>query len=181
MASYMIVDPIVGVRLVSETGTFATSANVYPPVPFGYEARGVDKGTASTNAGAGVFVMCQGSNVASAGQFVQIQNNSAVLLASADSASFYPIGLAQGVISATNVYGWVQVAGKVDNYKHTNNDGAAGVRICLGSTAGQIGTVTALGSRIHGIIAPVSWTSTQSASVTLQLHRPFVIGVTASN
>jgi len=175
MANYVIADPIIGAPgPVSVTGTAQL-------LPLGYEARGQDAATGSANLGAGVFVYCRGSNVASAGQAVHIVNNSAVLLASANSASFYPIGFAAGVLSATNAYGWVQVVGILDNAKVSNSDGAAGVRIALGSTAGQIGTVTALGSRIHGIIAPVSWTSTQSASVTLQIHRPFVIGITASN
>jgi len=182
MSNYVIADPVVGAGMpASNTGTWATSAGVYPPVPFGYEVRAQDKQTGSANVGAGVFVMAQGSNVASVGQLVHLINNSAVLLDSANSASFYPIGLAAGAMTATNVWGWVQVVGVADYVRMTNTSGAAGIRVCLGSTAGQFGTVTALGSRIQGLILPNSFTSSASASITMQINRPFVIGVTASN
>jgi hypothetical protein len=111
-------------------------------------------------------------------------SNSAVLLASANSASFYPIGLAAGALSATNVFGWVQIAGLADYATVSNTDVAANIRVAYGSTAGQVGSVTALGSRIQGINIPVSYGSARSASapnLTVQLQRPFQIGITASN
>ena len=175
MSNYVVADPFVGAP------TPVSGTDTVQRWPLGLEVRAVDAGSASVQLGGAVFVYCQGSNVASGGQFVHIINNSAVLLASGNSASFYPIGVAAGAMTATNVYGWVQVQGLCDYGRVSNSDGAAGVRLALASTAGQIGTVTALGSRIQGIIAPVSWTSTQSASITVQLNRPFVIGVTASN
>ena len=175
MANFKMVEPVIGAPSPA-TATYSTAA-----WPLGYEAKFADQQSGSANLGAGVFVYCQGSNVASAGQLVHIVNNSAVLLDSANSASFYPIGLAATALSATNVYGWVQVQGLADYGRQTNSSGGAGIRLALASTAGQFGTVTALGSRIHGLICPVSFTSSQSASITLQLQRPFVVGITASN
>jgi hypothetical protein len=172
-ANYQVVDPTLGFVAATQTATVKAA-------PLGYEARFADMQTGTANVGGAKFVYCQGSNVTAAGQFVQIQNNSAVLLASGDSASFYPIGLAAGNISATNVYGWVQVQGIADYALFTNSSFAAGARVALASTAGQIGSVTALGSRIQGIILPNSYTSSQT-SMTVQLNYPFVVGITASN
>lgn len=169
----------IGVPAYSATGTFATSAGVYPPCAFG-EAVCFRDAQSGTGSGGAVAVFCQGSNVTAAGQFVHIQNNSAVLLASANSASFYPVGIAGGPMTATNVWGWVGVEGKFDNGAFTNSSFAADARVALASTAGQIGSVTALGSRIAGIILPNSYTSADSY-LTVQLARPFVIGITASN
>jgi hypothetical protein len=179
-AQFIIVDPAIGVPTpVSQTGTAKLAV-------LGLSYRAEDRNSSGTaqNLGGAVFVYCQGSNVASRGQFVHISNNSAVLLASANSALFYPVGLAAGVLSATSLFGWVQVAGFADYATCSNTDVATGGRIAFGSTAGQVGTVTALGSRIHGIIVPVSYGSARSASapnLTVQLQNPFAIGITASN
>lgn len=197
-AQYWMVEPYAGApsQPMSSTGTskqFALGMTVRAvDRQFGLTTAGsvstagtFNPGTNSTyNLGAGEFVYCQGSNVASRGQFVHIINNSAVLLASANSASFYPIGLAAGPMTATNVYGWVQVAGLADYATCSNTNIGAGVRIAFGSTAGQVGTVTALGSRIHGIIAPASYDNARTASApnaTVQLNHPFAIGITGSN
>jgi hypothetical protein len=170
------------------SGTFATSAGVYPPVAFGQERQFRDVQTAAAALGGAAAVFCQGSNVASAGQFVMISNNSAVLLDSGNSTCFWPIGIAGAPMTATNVYGWVGVQGVFDNGAFTNVVMAANNRIALASTAGQIGSVTALGSGIRGIAIPVSYTSTDGSiaavgyrALTVELARPFLIGVTASN
>jgi hypothetical protein len=179
-ANFQIVDPFLGAPgPASLTGTVRLFA-------LGLTARGEDKNSTGSAfyCGAGEFVYAQGSNVASRGQFCQIVSNSAVLLASANSASFYPIGLAAGALSATNVFGWVQIAGLADYATVSNTDVAANIRVAYGSTAGQVGSVTALGSRIQGINIPVSYGSARSASapnLTVQLQRPFQIGITASN
>jgi hypothetical protein len=177
---YLVADDMAGVPAYSASGTFATSAGVYPPVPFGMEVRFKDNQTGSGNAGGCVGVMCQGSNVTAAGQFVQVVSNSAILLDSANSASFYPIGIAGAPMSATNVWGFVGLEGLFDNGAFTNVSFAANARVALASTAGQIGSVTALGSGIRGIILPVSFTSSQT-NLTVQLARPFIVGITASN
>lgn len=172
-ATYVINDPGVGQLNITITGTQQL-------LPVGYVARGYDSATGSAGMGAGSFVYAQGSNVTAAGQFVHVSNGSAVLLASADSTCWWPIGLAAGNLSATSVFGWVQLYGKADYALHTNVSVAANAYIAFGSTAGQVGSVTALGSRINGIAIPNSFTSSQT-SMTVWLDFPKAIGITASN
>jgi|SRR6185312_11960586 len=181
MASSYVIDTPVGATPVSQTDTVQR-------FDLGIEARGVDRqtGKSSVNVGAGVFVYARGSNVTAAGQFVHLSQSiggggqSAVLLASANSTCFWPIGVAAGNLSATNVFGWVQVVGVCDYALVSNTSVAANAYIALASTAGQVGSVTALGSRIAGIAVPVSFTSSQT-SLTVLLNRPMIIGITASN
>lgn len=179
MSSYVIADPTVGAVAASQTGTVQQ-------FPLGYYARFEDNATVKTgsNVGAGQFVYARGSNGTAIGQFVHLSGGlggvSAVLLASANSTVFWPIGVMAGNLSATNVFGWVQVQGVCDYATASNTSVAANAYIALGSTAGQVGSVTALGSRINGIAVPVSFTSSQT-SLTVYLDFPKIIGVTASN
>jgi|ERR1700742_836990 len=175
MSKYMIIDPFIGNP--SPASATATSQQF----ALGLIARGEDKltGASSLYRGAGEFVYAQGSNVASVGQFVMLSNNSAVLLASANSASAFPIGVAAGNISASNVFGWVQIEGLCDYAQGTNSSIAAGVPLYLAATAGYVNSVAGAGSRVQGVVAPVSYTSSQSASLTVQLFRPFVAGNSA--
>lgn len=181
MASSYVVDTPIGAVPVSVTETSQR-------FDLGIEVRAVDRQTGKTsqNAGAGVFVYARGSNVTAAGQFVHLSQSvgaggqSAVLLASANSTCWWPIGVAAGNLSATNVFGWVQVVGLCDYALVSNTSVAANAYIALGSTAGQVGSVTALGSRIAGIAVPNSFTSSQT-SLTVLLNRPMLIGLTASN
>lgn len=176
MSKYMVVDPFIGNPTpVSATATSAQFA-------LGLMARAEDKltGASSLYVGAGEFIYAQGSNVTAIGQFVMLSNNSAVLLASANSGSAFPIGVAAGNLSASNVFGWVQVAGICDYARGTNSSIAAGVPLYLAATAGILNSVSALGSRVQGIVPTVSYTSSQSAALTVQLFRtPFIPGLTA--
>ena len=178
---YVVADAQAGVPAYSQVDST-------PKLPLGAVVEFQDLQTGSTNAGNAVAVYCQGSNVAGAGQFVHIVSNSAVLLDSGNSASFYPIGIAGGALSATNQYGFVGIQGLFDNGQFTNVVFAAGGRVAFASVAGQIGSVTALGSRIQGIVVPTSYTSADGSlaalsyrALTVQLDYPFAIGVTASN
>lgn len=175
-ANFVFIDPVIGAPgPVSATGTVQQ-------YDIGLYARAADRGSGKTAgyAGGAQFVYCRGSNVGSIGQFVHVSNGSAVLLASANSAAWWPIGVAAGALSATNVFGWVQVQGICDYATMTNVSVAANAYINFGSTAGQVGSVTALGSRIQGIAVPVSFTSSQS-SMTVYLDFPKALGLTASN
>jgi hypothetical protein len=174
MSNFVIIENQVGPQPVSATGTV-------PQHYVGKVAAGVDygSGASSVNIGGGQFVYCQGSNVASAGQFVMVSNGSAVLLASANSGSFFPIGVAAGVLSATNVYGWVQIQGKCDYAKGTNSAIAAGVPLYLAGTSGYLISTPGAGSRVIGVVAPAAYTSSQSNAFTVQLNYPQMIGVTA--
>ena len=173
MSNFVGVDPIIGAAAASQTATSQGGI-------VGNYVDMVDNASGTTNFGGGQFVYCRGSNVTARGQFVHISNGSAVLLASGNSTVFWPIGVAAGALSATNVFGWVQVQGLCDYATASNTAIAANAYIALGSTAGQVGTVTALGSRIMGIAVPNSFTSSQ-VSATVYLDFPKIIGVTASN
>jgi hypothetical protein len=191
--SYVPCDNVGGAPAYSATGTFATSAGVYPPLPFGQEVRFKDVQTGSGNAGGAVAVFVQGNNVSSAGQFVQIINNSAVLLTNGNSASYFPIGIAGGAMTATNVWGWVGIEGKFDNGAYTNVQAAsaAPARAYLPKgTAGQIQTAGTSNEylEIRGIHFPVSYTSTDGSAtqlgyraLTVQLDRPTMLGRSATN
>lgn len=155
--------------------------------PIGYTALAEDRQTGagvsgrSNGLGIGEFVYCQGNNVTALGQFVHINNNSALVLAAANSASFFPVGLAAGNLSATNVFGWVQIAGLADYAKGTNSAIAAGVPLYVAAgTAGFLVTNVVAGNHVQGVVAPASYTSSQSNSLTVQLFRPFLAGLTAS-
>jgi hypothetical protein len=186
MSNFMITDPLVGApQPVTATATYGTGSTANPPIPFplGISVKAVDRQTGSGNIGAGVFVYCRGASasaVSSIGQFVHIWNGSAVLLAHANSASMFPIGVAAGVLSATNVYGWVQVAGNCDYARGTNSSIAAGVKLYVAAgTAGYLVTNAAGGEQVNGVVAPVSYTSSQSQSLTVQLNYPRILGVSA--
>ena len=136
-------------------------------------------GASSINRGAGNFMYLQGSNVTAIGQVVQISAGSAVLLNSANSASYLPVGVAAGNLSATNVFGWVQVYGSCDYLLGTNANIAAGVPLYMAATAGNVVSTPAAGSRIEGIVPIASYTSSDIYALVF-LNNPRIIGVTAS-
>jgi hypothetical protein len=178
ISQYKQILPTIGVPALSDVQTFATSA----PPPFGYEVVGQKVASASNDTGGlGKFVLVQGSNVASVGQMVMIHNGSAILAENANSASALPIGIACAVLSATSQYGWVQVEGYVDYARGTNSAIAAGIPIYLCTASSGFAVSSAVtGHRIMGMVAPVSYTSSQSLSMTLQLNRPFIAGASAA-
>jgi ABC-type Fe3+ transport system substrate-binding protein len=144
--------------------------------PLGYNARGLDP-----TLGEAVFVYAQGNNVASAGALVKIINGSAVMAGTVNSASYgFPLGIACGALSATNLYGWVQVEGLCDFARGTNAAVAAGAPVYLQAGAGVIASAVVAGNQIVGMAVPVSYTSSQSASMTVQLNFPTQVGLTAS-
>jgi hypothetical protein len=175
MSKFAIIDPVIGAP--SPVSATATTQQWQ----LGYTAQGFDVATvaSSLNLGCAGFVYAVGSNVASLGQFVMLSNSSAVLLASANSASFFPIGVAAGNLSASNVFGWVQTAGLCDYARGTNSSIGAGVPLYMAGTSGILISTPAAGSRVFGVVAPVSYTSSQSSALTVQLYGPFVPGTTA--
>ena len=171
--SYVIVNSIGAVSPVSATETSKRFA-------LGVEMIAVDNqtGASSLNLGAGRFIYCQGSNVASVGQFVHISSNSAVLLAAANSTCEFPVGVAAGNLSATNVFGWVQVQGLCDYARGTNSSIAAAQQlyVCAG-TAGLLVTNVVTGNRVQGVAAYASYTSSQSSNLSVQLMYPRIVGL----
>lgn len=178
MSDYFIVSPFVQQGPLSQTFSYNPSGAYV-----GQEVDIVDRAAATSLGGAGgraVFV--RGSNIASAGQFCHIVNGSAVLLASANSASAYPIGCAAAALTATNVYGWVQVQGRVDYARGTNTAPTSAVPYYFAAVAGQVVTNAGAGSRIQGIVGVPGQTNTavsSAGSYQYDLNRPFCIGVTA--
>lgn len=179
MATFKIVDPIIGAPLpVTQTSTSQL-------FPLGVQVKAQDQGTGSAALGAGVFQYCVGSSTASAvssiGQFVQIKGNTAGVLLEANSASKFPVGLAAGNLSNTNVYGWVQVQGMADYARGTNSSIAAGAPLyCHSDYPGILVTNVSAGHQVYGAVLPVSYTSSQSASLTVQLNYPGILGLSAS-
>lgn len=177
MSDYRMIMPIAGYPAISQTDSS-------PRAPIGIEvaARDVKASTSGGGAG-GVFVYCRGSNMASAGQFVQIQNGSAVLLASANAGKPFAIGVGAGNLTATNVYGWVQIAGRVDYAQGTNTSWGSGLVPYIGATAGQVVSNVVAGQRVQGVYVPADMSNTALGSaglLTFDLNRPFIAGVTAS-
>ena len=175
MSDYQIVVPTqLGFNGAGGAASATQSAAI---VPVGFRAAGFDTGV-----GAGEFVYCQNSNASVRGQFVQIQNGSAIIMDAANSASVLPVGVlaANFTTTGTAQYGWVQINGRVDYARGTNSSIAANVPvyICAG-TAGFVVTNAVSGNRVHGVVLPNSYTSSQSASLTVDLYRPFVANFSA--
>jgi len=168
MANYVVIHPL-GQGPVTEThGT--------PKFPLGMEVVAFDRNRTAGNA-AGVFVYARGSNIASAGQFCHLVNGSAVLLASGNSASAYPVGVCPTVLGATSQYGWVQIQGFVDYARGTNVAPVAGVPVHFCGTPGIV-LSNVNNNRIFGIVGNASVTATASSagSYCYELNRPWVPG-----
>lgn len=170
MSNFKIVQPSVGAP--SPVTLTATTQQW----PLGYVALGQDLASGSSQLGNGLFQYCVGATAGapqSIGQLVQIRGYSAALAGTANRLSNFPLGLAAGAISASNVYGWVQIKGLADYARCSNHDIAAGVSAFVASTTGLIATTQgATAAGINGIAFPVSATSTQSLSITVDLNFP---------
>ena len=186
-ANFIVADPIIGVPVpVSQTYTFNATAGSPPPFPLGLQVQAVDNQSGSSNLGAGRFQFCQGystaSAVSSAGQWVQVRGNTAWLLLHAQSASKFPVGLAAGPLSNTNVCGWVQVQGLADYVRGNSDAAAAGKPLyCIAATAGILQSVASAGAMVLGAVFPNSAdVSLSNGSWTAQLNYPQNVGLTAS-
>jgi hypothetical protein len=114
MSDYKIIHPQIGAIPVSQTDTSKR-------LELGYRAQAIDMAsgsgnTGSANFGAAQFVYCVGfsTSAPTRGDLVQRFGNSVKKMGSGSTASNMPLGIAAGDISATNVYGWVQVKGICD-------------------------------------------------------------------
>jgi hypothetical protein len=180
MSNYQAASPMLGAPApMSATYTFATSIGVNPAWPLGYEMRALDP-----TLGGAVFVHVVGNSASapqSLGQLVLIQGNSVLLAGTGNQGSNFPIGLAAGAISASNVAGWVQIEGYADYARMSNHSVGVGASAFVASTLGNVATTQgAAGAQVKGIAFPVSLSSSASAAVTMYLNRPFVVGVSAN-
>jgi len=179
ISQYKLMGPNVGGIAVSDIDTVKR-------FPLGLEISGCRMGTAAADLTAfgqecGVFKYVQGSNIGSAGQFAMISAGSAVLLAAAASAAKWPIGVACAALTATSQFGWVQVEGPCDFARGTNSSIAAAVPLYIAAgTAGLLVTNVVNGNQVLGVMAPVSYTSSQSSALSVNLARPFLVGLSAS-
>ena len=179
MSDYKFVEPQIGAP--SPCSVTAT----VQAWPLGYLAKGEDfasglGGTAFTSVariGDGLFQYAVGDTAnpsLSRGQVVILRGNSAQLAGTVNRLSNFPVGVAAGPLSASNVYGWVQVQGLCDYaFGHSAGNFAAGATAFVGSTTGEFATTQgAVGARIWGAHYPVSADNTQSRSLTVHLNFP---------
>ncbi len=163
-------------------------------LPLQYVARAVDAQSAATAAanqvgvGGAVFVYCVGSDSDVAkGAMVAIDSGTARAINTASTGSCWQLGIAAAALTASSVYGWVQVSGICDYAKFGGTANiAAGGSIALGSAAGRWESAyeasASAGYRIIGAHNVVSITATagQSNAATVALYFPTHIGVTAN-
>jgi hypothetical protein len=176
--AYVFLDPKIGtLDTPAQTGTERRW-------PLGLEADAQDYSFGASSApNFGRFVYCQGvATGGTAGALVQYAGYSASVMSAANSASRLPLGFAAGPLTATNVYGWVQVKGIVTNAYGTNESFAAGIPLYLNATAGQICSVTSLGNHLQGVFVYKSLASTavNGSSAYVQIDYPRIPGLTAS-
>jgi hypothetical protein len=174
MSDYIVNSPFI----VAGPVTVTHSA---PKAPIGLVVDAIDRAGATSNGlAAGKFMYCRGASgtavaVASAGQFAHVINGSAQILQSANSALRYPVGCCPAVLSATNVYGWVQIQGLVD-YARANASNVtvpAGSAAYLCATDGAVNPTSAAGSCVVGLHAPVS---NASGTANSAAHKYFLDG-----
>jgi len=198
-ANFKIIEPGIGNQPVTLTQTVSQ-------FPLGLEVQAVDmaSGSAATgsgNLGCGRFVYCVGSGASapSRGDLVFMKGNTVMKAGSASTASWLPLGIAAGDITATNVYGWVQVAGMCDYAKMENATtdtylagGAAATAFIGSATDGCMNTTqTATCNAIMGIGFPFgsvvltgassTWSTASFSNMTVQLCYPQVRGGSASS
>jgi hypothetical protein len=175
LSQYKILGEAIGAQALSDTASVQQ-------FPIGFEVEAVKIASASNDTGGFArFVYAQGSNVASVGQFVHLQNGSAQILAAANSASKFPVGVACAVLGATSQYGWVQRDGYCDYARGTNSSIAAGVPLYVAAgTAGYLVTNVVVGNMVLGVVAPASYTSSQSQSLTVHLDNPKIVGISGA-
>ena len=175
-ANYRIAEPFMGAVPVTQTDSFNQTGGVFLKHRLGIQVRAFDNQTGSLNLGAGIFQYCVASGAATSagiGDWVQIVKNTAIPLDAANSESAYPVGIAAGDLSASNVAGWVQIQGLVDYGKCTNSAVVAGnpLYICAGTT-GLALTNVVTGNQIYGAVAFTSASSSASRAASYQLNFP---------
>ena len=157
MATYKIVNPGMGWPNVTQTGTYDTSSGPAAPLRFGQRVIAFD-----TSFGHGEFVFVFGSNI-TAGNLVQITGaQGGARKAGSGTASAGPVGFACGAMSATNVWGFVQVVGVFDSASFSAA-AALGAGIKMGTVSGAINVTTATNDT-HQLIGMYNASSDSASS-----------------
>ena len=176
MSAYKFINPLVGLPAVSGSATWGTSPGQAPAAPFGLIADALDP-----TYGYAEFMLVKGASASAptAGDACLINGDYAAMqLVSGNTASQGPVGIAPVALSATNVYGWVQVAGICDYAKMgTQGTAAAGLPVVIGTTAGRLqSTAGATGYIINGLKVSQYSTTANSNSAILQMYYPIYDG-----
>lgn len=176
MSAYKLFDPVVGLPGISGSATWGTGAGQAPAVPFGFIAGAVDP-----TYGYAEFMLVKGASASApaAGDAVLINGDYAAMqVVSGNTASQGPVGIVPAALSATNVYGWVQVFGVCDYAKlGTQGTGAAGLPVVIGTTAGRLQTTAgSTGYIVNGLKISQYSTTANSNSAIVQLYYPVYDG-----
>ena len=182
MANFKIITPTPG-----EPGGYVSVTGTSQQWQLGDTVQAMDFGTTATQStsinppydcGVGIFQYGVGYSVSapqSRGQLIQFIGNSIKLMGSGSSLVNCPLGIAAGPISASNVYGWVQVRGMLD-YGRLDQaaDVTAGTSAFIGSAADGCvaSTQTAAGNALLGVHFPVSIAGASSNTATMFLNFP---------
>lgn len=127
-----------------------------------------------------MYVQGAAASAPTAGDLVILSAFSAGQAGTGRTASQGIIGVAPAALSATNVFGWIQIMGACDYAKATNTSTAVGVPIFLGSTLGQVGVSSSAtndtGNRIDGAWIRLYSATSLSNAVNLNLYYPVYNG-----
>src|SRR5712664_375242 len=143
-SSYQFIEPGAGFPGVSATGTvqlmrLGLVAGAHDPI-FGYAEFAYVRGATASFPTAGDACMVDGAW-------------RAMQAVSGNTGSRGPVGLAPAAMSASNVFGWVQIMGVMD-YANMGTQGtaAAMLPVVIGTTAGRLQTTAgATGFLINGL------------------------------
>jgi hypothetical protein len=166
-SAYEFISPGAGFPGVSDTGTDCR------------QRLGLIADAFDPTYGVGKFMYVQGAaaSTLAAGEVGILSNYSAGQAYSANTASHGIMGIVPAALSATNVYGWMQIEGVVDYAKFTNTTAAAGLPVYIGSTAGRLHVAeSATGFQVEGAwISQYSATSNSNSGI-VQLYYPHYNG-----
>lgn len=168
-SSYQFIEPGAGFPGVSATGTVQLQrlgliAGAHDPT-YGYAEFMYVRGAAASTPTVGDGVLVNG-------------DYKAQQLASGNTGSRGPVGLAPAALSATNVFGWVQVLGVAD-YCNMGTQGtvAAGAPVVVGTTAGRLQTTAgSTGFIVNGLYVSQYSTTANSNSGILFAYYPVYDG-----
>lgn len=124
-----------------------------------------------------MYVRGASASTAAAGNLVILSGHSAGQAVSGKTASQGVMGIVPAALSATNVFGWMQIAGICDYAKASNTSAAAGVPLFIATTAGLVhGTASATGFMVENAWFSQYSATANSNSVIVKLNYPTFAG-----
>lgn len=167
--NYQFIGPGAALPGVSATGTVQLNR------------LGLIAGAVDASQGYAEFMYVQGASASTptAGDMVILSQYSAGQAGTGRTGSQGMCGVVPAALSATNVFGWVQVMGFCDYAKGSNTSFAAGLPVVMGSTLGQVLKSSATndtGNRVDGAYFLANSATTASNSVSVFLYYPVYNG-----